>query len=81
MMKSRQSTIEAIADILKASTNGVGTSWGRGQSGFNNANLQQYLSFLLAHKFVVLIDSGSPSSNYKATDRGAKLLRVINSIL
>jgi predicted transcriptional regulator len=80
MMRSRHSTTEAIADILRASTDDVGTSWGGAQRGFSNGDLEYYLSFLLAQKFIVPVDSESLSHQYKATDKGAKLLRVIDSI-
>jgi len=81
MMRSRHSNIEAIASILRASTSGAGISWGSGHGEFSSSKLQQYLSFLLAHKLIALIDSGSPYYKYQATDKGVKLLRVIDSIL
>jgi predicted transcriptional regulator len=76
----RRSDIEIIADMLKIGENGAGKTEIMYSVNMSYAQIQKYLGYLVSEGFVDQMKIGNPCVTYRVTEKGAKLLLLINSI-
>lgn len=79
-VNQRRSDIEIIADMLKLGENGAGKTRIMYGANLSYSQIQKYLGFLCSQGFINQIKIGNPSVTYQVTDRGLKLIRLINSV-
>ena len=76
----RRSTVEIIADMLRIGENGAGKTRIMYSANMSFSQIQRYLDFLVCHDFIEKADMGSPTTTYRVTENGLKLLRLIDSL-
>ncbi|MBI4187416.1 MAG: hypothetical protein HY530_07950 [Chloroflexi bacterium] len=76
----RRSDIEIIADMLKVGENGAGKTEIMYSANMSYSQIQKYLGYLLEQGFIGKIKMGNPSVTYHVTERGLKLLRLVDSL-
>ena len=76
----RRSNIEIIADMLRAGENGAGKTKIMYSANMSYAQIQKYLSFLVHQGFIDKVEADNTTITYQLTDRGLKLLKLINSL-
>jgi len=80
-MNRRRSHIEIIAEMLRVGENGAGKTEIMYSVNMSYAQLQKYLAFLLTHELIQKVEVGNPSVRYHVTDKGAELLKSIDSVI
>ncbi|HEX75310.1 MAG TPA: DUF4364 family protein [Dehalococcoidia bacterium] len=80
-MERRRSSIEIIADVLKAGEDGVGKTEIMYSANMSYFQLQKYLGFLVARGFIDRLTAENSHFNYRITDKGSNLVESINNVL
>ncbi|HHE42077.1 MAG TPA: hypothetical protein ENL12_05490 [Dehalococcoidia bacterium] len=80
-MNKRRSHIEIIAEMLRVGENGAGKTEIMYSVNMSYAQLQKYLKFLLTHELIHRVEVGNPSVRYHVTEKGAELLKSIDSVM
>jgi len=80
-MSRRRSNIEIIAEMLRVGENGAGKTEIMYSVNMSYAQLQKYLKFLLSNDLITKVEVGNPCVRYHVTQKGAELLRSIESVL
>jgi predicted transcriptional regulator len=76
----RRSDIEIIAEMLKVGENGAGKTEIMYSVNMSYNQMQKYLCYLLAEGFVDTIKIGQPNVYYRVTEKGEKLLQLLNTV-
>lgn len=76
----RRSDIEIIAEMLKVGEDGAGKTRIMYGANMSYRQIQKYLGYLVGQGFVDKMAIGNPSVNYRITDKGLKLMNLINSL-
>ena len=76
----RRSNIEIIADMLRAGENGAGKTRIMYGANMSYTQIQKYLSFLVTKGFIDKVEADNTTITYQLTNRGFKLLKLINSL-
>ena len=76
----RRSDIEIIAEMLKVGEDGAGKTRIMYGANMSYRQIQKYLGYLVGQGFVDKMSIGNPSVNYRITDKGMKLMNLINSL-
>ena len=79
-VNKRRSDIEIIAEMLKVGENGAGKTRIMYGANMSYSQIQKYLGFLVSQGFIEEMKIGNPSVNYHVTDRGLRLMELINNI-
>lgn len=77
----RRSNIEIIADMLRIGENGAGKTKIMYSANMSYSQLQKYLGFLMEHGFIDKVEVDNPVVTYQLTEKGSKLLRLINNLI
>ncbi len=80
-MNRRRSNIQIIHDMLKIGENGAGKTKLMYSANMSYTQIQKYLSFLLDHGLIDKVELGNPSVTYHVTEKGASLLKSIDTVL
>jgi len=80
-MHRRRSNIEIIGDMLRVGTNGAGKTEIMYSANMSYSQLQKYLGMLISQGFIDRLEIGNPVVTYHLTERGAALLKSIDTIL
>jgi len=80
-MNKRRSNIEIIAEMLKVGENGAGKTELMYTVNMSYAQLQKYLKFLLSNELIHRVEVGNPSVRYYVTQKGADLLKSIETVM
>jgi predicted transcriptional regulator len=76
----RRSDIEIIAEMLKVGENGAGKTEIMYSVNMSYSQIQKYLGYLLSEGFIDMIKIGNPCVYYRVTEKGEKLLQLLNSV-
>lgn len=79
-VNKRRSDIEIIGEMLKVGENGAGKTKIMYGVNMSYSQIQKYLGFLTGQGFIGQMKIGNPSVTYQVTDKGLKLLQLINSV-
>ncbi|MDP2917237.1 MAG: winged helix-turn-helix domain-containing protein [Dehalococcoidia bacterium] len=77
-LNRRRSDIEIIAEMLKVGEDGAGKTEIMYNANMSYRQIQKYLGYLVNKGFIDKMHIGNPCVGYRVTDRGIKLLRLIN---
>ena len=79
-LNRRRSDIEIIAEMLKVGEKGAGKTKIMYSVNMSYYQIQKYLGYLLSQGFIDKIQIGNPCVTYRVTDKGLRLLQLLNSI-
>ena len=77
----RRSNIEIIADMLRIGEYGAGKTKIMYSANMSYSQIQKYLSFLMEQGFIDKVEVDNPVVTYQLTEKGSKLLRLINNLI
>ena len=77
----RRSSIEIIADMLRAGANGAGKTEIMYSANMSYSQIQKYLGFLISQGFIHKVAVDNAMASYQLTDSGLKLLEAIDSLI
>ena len=80
-MNKRRSNIEIIAEMLRVGENGAGKTEIMYSVNMSYAQLQKYLKYLLSHDLIHKVEVGNPGVRYHVTEKGADLLKSIDTVM
>ncbi len=80
-MKSRRSSIEIIADILKVGEHGARKTEIMYRANTSYSQVQKYLGLLLANDCIDQFTLDNSHFNYRVTEKGSDLLKSIQCLL
>ena len=80
-VNQRRSDIEIIADMLKVGENGAGKTEIMYSANMSYSQIQKYLGFLMEQGFIDKVEVDNPVVTYQLTEKGSKLLRLINNLI
>ena len=67
--------------MLRVGANGAGKTEIMYSANMSYSQLQKYLSLLISQGFIDRLEVGNPVVTYRVTERGAALLKSIDTIL
>jgi predicted transcriptional regulator len=76
----RRSDIEIIGEMLQVGANGAGKTEIMYSVNMSYSQVQKYLSYLLNEDFIDTNKIGNPYVYYRVTDKGKKLLQLLNNV-
>jgi len=76
----RRSDIEIIAEMLKVGENGAGKTEIMYNVNMSYSQIQKYLGYLIGEGFVDTIKIGNPCVYYRVTEKGLKLLQLLDNV-
>jgi predicted transcriptional regulator len=76
----RRSDIEIIAEMLKVGENGAGKTEIMYSVNMSYSQIQKYLGYLVNEGFIDTIKIGNPCVTYRVTEKGQKLLQLLDSV-
>ncbi len=77
----RRSSIEIIADMLRAGESGAGKTRIMYSANMSYSQIQKYLGYLMAQGFIDKLEVENQAVTYHLTESGSRLLRLINSLM
>ena len=77
----RRSNIEIIADMLRIGENGAGKTKIMYSANMSYSQIQKYLGFLMEQGFIDKVEVDNPVVTYQLTEKGSKLLRLIDNLI
>jgi len=80
-VKDGRSNVEIIAEVLKASENSAGKTKIMSVANGSYQQLQKHLGFLLQHGFINRLTTENSHFDYRITEKGLKLLKIIDDVL
>jgi predicted transcriptional regulator len=76
----RRSDIEIIAEMLKVGENKVGKTEIMYSVNMSYSQIQKYLGYLINEGFIDTIKVGNPCVYYRVTEKGQKLLQLLENV-
>ena len=76
----RRSDIEIIAEMLKVGENGAGKTEIMYSVNMSYSQIQKYLGYLISEGFIDTVKIGNPCVYYRVTEKGQKLMELLNSV-
>ena len=76
----RRSDIEIIAEMLKVGENGAGKTEIMYNVNMSYSQIQKYLGYLITEGFIDTIKIGNPCVYYQVTEKGQKLLELLENV-
>lgn len=76
----RRSDIEIIAEMLKVGENGAGKTEIMYSVNMSYSQIQKYLGYLINEGFIDTVKIGNPCVHYRVTEKGQKLLQLLESV-
>jgi predicted transcriptional regulator len=76
----RRSDIEIIAEMLKVGENNVGKTEIMYSVNMSYSQIQKYLGYLINEGFIDTIKVGNPCVYYRVTEKGQKLLQLLENV-
>jgi predicted transcriptional regulator len=79
-VNKRRSDIEIIAEMLKVGENGAGKTEIMYNVNMSYSQIQKYLGYLITEGFIDTIKIGNPCVYYQVTEKGQKLLELLENV-